>query len=102
MGKSSLLIWCGNLILQKDLHHVYLILRNLLYLILLTLSHYTASDIFYKTKIFEKKDLETLFSDIEKALCVQVRAKCRCGLLSQIPVTELIQRIQLSGNVKAN
>jgi hypothetical protein len=33
MGKSSLLIWCGNLILQKDLHHVYLILRNLLYLI---------------------------------------------------------------------
>ena len=33
MGKSSLLIWCGNLILQKDLRHVYLILRNLLYLI---------------------------------------------------------------------
>ena len=28
-----MLIWCGNLILQKDLHHVYLILRNLLYLI---------------------------------------------------------------------
>ena len=34
MGKSSLLIWCGNLILQKDLRHVYLILRNLLYLII--------------------------------------------------------------------
>ena len=33
MGKSSLWVWCGNLILQKDLHHVYLILRNLLYVI---------------------------------------------------------------------
>ena len=42
MGKSSLLIWCGNLILQKDLHHVYLILRNLLYLIFFRDSAVTA------------------------------------------------------------
>ena len=57
-----MLIWCGNLIPQKDLHHVYLILRNLLYLIVpFSFGHFYSVNRFLFSSCHNKRPPMILF-----------------------------------------